>query len=413
MTQTFNILFYIRRDKEDSTGKVPIYCRITVNGERTELAIKREVQIDRWISSSQKVMGTNEESRSINTYIDTVRTKINDHRNKLETANKTITAEAIKKSYLGISEKKISLIAIFEEHNRKVKSLIDKGFAAGTHERYETCLKHLNEFIEWKYKVEDFNVEDVNNEFITELDYYLRSVRNCANNTTVKYIKNFKKIIRIALANGWITKDPFLNYKAKLEKIDRGFLTQEELDITRGKTFSMPRLEQVKDIFLFQCYTGLAYSDVKALTSIHLIKDGDGELWINTHRKKTNTEVHVMLLPEAIEILDKYRGSLECTYKGVLLPVLSNQKMNGYLKEIADLCGIKKNLSTHLARHTFATTTTLAQGVSLESVSKMLGHSSLKTSQIYARMMDSRVATEMKVLRGKLSQPKNDTSIIK
>jgi len=403
MKKTFNILFYIRRDKADSNGRVPIYCRITVNGERSELAIKRDVQVDRWIPNSQKVMGSNEESRSINAYINTVRIKINDHRNKLESSDKTVSAESIKNSYLGIIEGSKSLIAIFEEHNRKVKSLINKDFAAGTFERYETCLKHLKEFVEWKYKVADYYVEDVNHEFITELDYYLRSVKNCANNTTIKYIKNFKKIVRIALANGWITKDPFLNYKSKLEKIDRGYLTQSELDTLRSKTFSTTRLEQVKDIFVFQCFTGLAFSDVKSLSHANIVKDLEGELWINTHRRKTNTEVHVMLLPEAIDVTNKYRDDVECLYKGVLLPVLSNQKMNGYLKEIGDICGITKNLSTHLARHTFATTVTLAKGVSLESVSRMLGHTNLKTTQVYARMMDSRVATEMKVLRGKLS----------
>lgn len=402
MTKNFNVLFYIRKDKADAQGNVPIYCRITVDGKRSELALKRYIPVSKWNSEAGKVRGTNDEAKGINTYIDAVYRKIEDHNTELFKDGKAITAEALKNAFLNITQKSKSLFAIFEDHNNKVRSLINQDFAAGTLERYETVLKHLTEFVKAKYNLTDFFVADVDNEFIHEFDYYLRAVRHCENNTTVKYLKNFKKIIRIALSNGWITKDPFINYKVKLKKIDRGFLTQEELDAITAKNFSTPRLNQIKDTFLFQCYTGLAYADIKKLTRDQIIPGADGELWIITHRMKTDTSVNVPLLPEALAIIEKYKDHPQCDNSGLLLPVLSNQKMNAYLKEIADLCGITKNVSSHLARHTFATTVTLANGISLEAVSKMLGHANLNTSRIYARMLDSRVSDEMKALKSRM-----------
>lgn len=401
MTKNFSILFYIRKDKANNQGQVPIYCRITVNGKRSELAIKRYTQESKWNSDGEHVRGNTEEVKSINTFIDTVRRKIQDHHHKLLENGDAITSEAIKNSFLGISQVTRSLFAIFEEHNSQVRSLVNQDFAAGTLERYETVLRHLKEFVSSKYHLTDFLLKDVDYEFIQGFDYYLRSARHCENNTTVKYLKNFKKIIRIGLANGWITIDPFLKYKVKLRKVDRGFLTQEELNTITEKQFSTPRLNQIKDAFLFQCYTGLAYADIKSLKRVQLIKDADGELWISTHRTKTDTPVNVPVLPQAMEIIERYKDHPECGSKGLLLPVLSNQKMNAYLKEIADVCGIQKNISSHLARHTFATTVTLANGISLEAVSKMLGHTNLNTSRIYARMLDSRVSDEMKVLKNR------------
>ncbi len=401
MTKNFNILFYIRKDKADSQGIAPIYCRITVDGKRSELAIKRDIHISKWDSSKCYVKGHSEEVKTLNAYIDSVRSKIYEHQKALMEANKPITAEAIKNSFLGISQKSKSLFLLFEEHNAKVKQLIGKDFAAGTYERYVTSLSHLKDFVAHHYQLSDFFVSNVNHEFIQEFDHYLRSVRNCANNTTVKYLKNFKKIIREAIAKGYLNVDPFLSYKVKLKKVDRGFLTMEEIESIEQKTFSIQRLNQVKDIFIFQCYTGLAYADVKKLTKDNVITGADGELWINTRRTKTNNIVNIPLLPKAVEILKKYENSPYCINKNILLPVLTNQRTNAYLKEIGDLCGINKNMSSHLARHSYATSITLSNGVSLEVVSKLLGHSSLSSTRIYSRLLDSRVSEEMKSLQKK------------
>jgi len=402
MIHTYNLMFHLRYDKKQQDGTVPIYCRITIDGQRAELALKRYVLPDRWSPSRQLPVGRDEQSRGIARYIETVRAKLNEHQRLMEEAGKEVTAKSLKDEYLGVNQKSQSLVALFEDHNAKVKALIGNGYAAGTYERYQTCLRHLKAFIRSRYDANDFNVRQLDYKFISEFDFYLRTARKCANNSAVKYLKNFKKVVRLAISYGWISADPFLHYNTKLEKIDRGFLTQTEIDTVADKFFDIPRLDMVRDAFLFQCYTGLAYADMKKLTPANVVRDEQGNLWISTERKKTGNPVNVPLLEQALRILDKYRGHPLCATRGVLLPVLSNQKMNAYLKEIGDVCGIRKRLSSHLGRHSFGTSVTLANGVSLEAVSKMLGHSDMSTTRIYARMLDSRVSDEMTALRTKL-----------
>lgn len=240
--------------------------------------------------------------------------------------------------------------------------------------------------------------QNIDHGFITAYDFYLRSHRNCGNNTAVKYIKNFKKIIRIFIANGWLDKDPFVRYTAKLREVVRSYLTLDELKVIDEKEFASVRIMQVKDIFLFSCFTGLAYADVKKLKRSEISNGVDGQLWIFTSRQKTDTASRIPLLPPAAKILLKYQQHPECINHNSALPVLSNQKMNSYLKEIADCCGITKELTYHIARHTFATSVTLANGVSIESVSKMLGHTNIKTTQHYAKILDAKVGKDMTML---------------
>ena len=255
-------------------------------------------------------------------------------------------------------------------------------------ERYETSLKHTKDFLLWKYNLTDINIEKIDYAFIMEYEFYLRSERKCANNTAVKYIKNFHKIINQCLANGWLSKDPFVNYKAKIKEVIREFLTEKEVEEIINKEFVSQRLELVRDIFVFSCFTGLAYIDVKQLTKDNISLGIDGDKWIFKNRQKTDTASKIPLLPMAQEVIDKYANHPVCKNENRLLPILTNQKMNAYLKEIADVCGIKKELTFHIARHTFATTVTLSNGVPIETVSKMLGHTNLKTTQHYAKILD-------------------------
>jgi site-specific recombinase XerD len=275
---------------------------------------------------------------------------------------------------------------------------------AGTVQRYRTSLKYTVEFMKWKYGVADMDLKKINHEFIMEYDFYLRSVRRCANNSTVKYLKNFNKIIRIALASGWIDKNPFSNYRAKVKKVERVFLTSSGLSTMQKKPMASRRLSQVRDIFLFCCYTGLSYIDVHKLTTSQIIEGIDGKKWIAILRQKTNVRTRIPLLPQALALIDIYEHSAERRITGQLLPVLSNQKMNSYLKEIADVCGINKELTFHIARHTFATTITLLNGVPIESVSKMLGHTNIQTTQHYAKILDVKVSSDMAMLEEKLSR---------
>lgn len=347
--------------------------------------------------------GTNEESKTINAFLSTVRLKLGEHYRLLMEANKPITPETVKNAYLGILEKGKTIIDVFRYHNTQVKELLDRDFSFGTYERYCTALSHTQEFIQWKYKVSDLEIRQINYEFITEFEYYLKTVRKCSHNTAIKYITNFKKIIRICIGNGWLERDPFTNYKITLREVERECLSEAELDAVASKEFSTQRLEQVRDIFLFCCFTGLAYSDVKKLSKDHITMGIDGEKWIRINRTKTDTRSSIPLLPIPSGIIDKYANNPRCKAEDRLLPVLTNQKMNGYLKGIADLCGIAKNITSHLARHTFATTVTLTNGVPLESVSKMLGHKSVRTTQHYAKIVDRKVSDDMQLLKAKFS----------
>ncbi|WP_298344309.1 site-specific integrase [uncultured Algibacter sp.] len=403
MYHTFSILFFLQKNKATLDGKAPIYARITVNGKRAQISIQRKVLVEKWDSTTGKLKGTSAESRTINSYIDSIRHKLQKLQERFIDEGKTVTALAIKNRYLGKDRVNKMLIEIFQEHNNKVNSLVGKDFAPGTAERYRTAKRHIQEYIQKEYNTDDIPVKDVNHKFITGFEYYLKTTRKCSHNTAIKYITNFKKIIRIAYANDWISKDPFFNWKAKLKTIDREFLSKEEIQVMVEKEFSIPRLELVKDIFIFSCFTGLAYADVKKLSKDDIVVGIDGKRWIKTKRSKTDTRSNIPILEIPKEIIRKYAEHLDVIDSDNLLPVLSNQKMNSYLKEIADSCGITKNLTFHLARHTFATTVTLTNGVPIESVSKMLGHKSLKTTQHYAKILDKKVSDDMATLREKFS----------
>jgi len=410
MNKTFGLLFYLKKSKANASGKLPIYLRITIDGKRTEISTKRTIEIEKWSVEANKAIGRTEDIREVNAYLDSLISRVYQSHRDLIQDNKEVTAETLKNKFLGVEEKQVTLITLFKDHNKRVEKLIGKGYSAGTLERYKTVFKHLQEFMKHNYNVSDICFNRINHKYITDFEFYLKSERNCAHNSAIKYIKNFKKIVRIAIASDLITKDPFLNYKVQLKVVKREFLSEEEIQTMLEKDLHTHRLEIVRDIFIFCCYTGLAYSDVKKLSKDSIVIGIDGEKWIKTNRTKTGTRSNIPLLPPALKLLKKYENSPLSVSKGVLLPVLSNQKSNAYLKEVADLCGIKKNLTTHLARHTFATTVTLSNGVGIESVSKMLGHTSIKTTQHYAKILDRKVSDDMAILKQKFTdqytQPK-------
>lgn len=275
-------------------------------------------------------------------------------------------------------------------------------FTYTTYIRYTTSMAYTRNFMNWKYKIEYIDIKKIDFEFISEYCYWLKSIKNCNHNTALKYISNFRKIVNITLSHGWLTKNPFQGFKMSQKEVMREALTEEQIQSITIKEFSTDRLIQVKDAFLFACFTGLAYADIQKLKSSEIATGIDGEQWIFTHRKKTDTTSRIPLLPMTLEILKKYKDNAECINKDQVLPIPSNQKMNAYLKEIADVCGIKKNLTFHLARHTFATTVTLSNGVPIETVSKLLGHKNLRTTQHYAKIIDRKVSEDMLMLKVKL-----------
>ncbi|WP_299760916.1 site-specific integrase [uncultured Pontibacter sp.] len=301
-----------------------------------------------------------------------------------------------------MEEKPVLLLEVFRMHNEQMSKLVGKDYAPGTMDRYSTSLQHTRDFIKWKFGTEDIDVKKLSYQFITDYEFWFKTVRNCAHNTTIKYLANFKKVIHICLKNGWLERDPFLGFKMSKREVVRECLTEAELQRMAEKEFVTDRLGQVRDVFLFSCYTGLAYVDVQQLKRSEIGEGMNGERWIFTKRQKTETPSRIPLLPVPLEILDRYQDHPQCLYQDRVLPVLSNQKMNAYLKEIADVCGIRKPLTFHIARHTFATTITLSNGVPIETVSRMLGHRNLKTTQHYAKILDQKVSDDMQQLRGRL-----------
>ncbi len=404
MSHSLSLLFYVKKSKADEHGMANIYLRITLDGRRAECSIHRKIHSSEWNSKTQLALGNSMVSQEVNRELGVIKNKIYLIQHQFQRVEKEYTAIDLRDTYLGKGKTLKMLLDIFQEHNDKVESLIGKDFAAGTAERYRTCKKHVTAFIKKKYKKNDIPVQDVDHKFITGLEYYLKTTRNCAHNSTIKYITNFKKIIRIAHANDWIDKDPFVHWKGKLKIVEREFLTEGEIQKIIELELLMERLEQVRDIFIFCCFTGLAYVDVKKLNKSDIVLGADGEEWVKTKRSKTDTRSNIPILPIAKTIIEKYKDNELLKEKDLVLPVLSNQKMNAYIKEIATLAGIAKNLTFHLARHTFATTVTLTNGVPIESVSKMLGHTNLRTTQHYAKILDMKVGKDMAILRSKYAE---------
>lgn len=403
MKTKITLHFYAKSTKVNASGKLPIYVRLTVNGQRLEFSSKKFIEKTKWSSELAKMKGNTEEARSINSYLDMMRSKVLSAEMELLHKEEELSIENFQSILLEKNKNHRMLIPVFQDHNSKMKELLGKKYAPGTLQRFEVTLNHIQNFLQWKFNVTDIRIDKVDHCFITELEFYLRSVKNCSNNTSVKYVRNFRKIIKICLNNDWLEKNPFSRYEGKVIEVDKEFLTEEEIQKIYTKKFTNARLELVRDIFIFCCFTGLAYIDVQQLRKDHLGIGIDGNKWIFKNRQKTDTRSKIPLLPIAEELIQKYSDHPKCINEERILPVLSNQKMNSYLKEIGDVCCIQKEITFHMARHSFATSVTLTNGVPIESVSKMLGHKSLRTTQHYAKIVDKRVSDDMALLKQKLA----------
>jgi integrase len=404
MRNNLSVLFYIRRANANKVQESRVYMRVTLNGRRIDFSTGKSVEIAKWSSRINGLKGNGEEARKFNLYLANQRSLVFDFAMKKESANEPFTINDIKNLFVSDDKDAPRLIDSFEKVVAKIKMLVGKEYVQATYKRYLITLEKLKRFIKAEFNTTDIPLKDLDYSFVARFEYYLKTEDNLANNTAMKYIKNLKKVIHEAQSYGWIDNDPFVRFKCSYKPSNRTFLTQEELDRIEKKDVHINRLDRVKDIFLFSCYTGLAYSEIERLSTDHLVKDPDGETLIKINRKKTNVGVIVPLLPQAAAIIKKYEDDPLANYKGTLLPVTSNQKINAFLKEIAVLCDISKNLTFHMARHTFATTVTLSNGVPIETVSKILGHTSIKTTQIYGKIVDLKVSEDMRILRKKMEQ---------
>ncbi|WP_268223483.1 site-specific integrase [Sinomicrobium oceani] len=406
MSANYSLLFYLKKPKNYAGGPQPIYMRLTVEGRRSEISTGRKCEPDRWNPHANRAKGTKEMIRQLNQHLDTIERKVHGAYLELVNEDAVISIETLKKKYLREDEKKSRekmLIEVFEAHNKKVESLIGKDYSKGTHKNFEYSLNHLRNFLAHYYDVTDYIIADIDLAFIENYEFYLKTEKGCIPITAQKYIKHLRKIINFCLSHRWITENPFAFYKSTAKPTPKSFLSAEELRKIESKELSNPRLRHVRDIFVFCCYTGLTYGDVKKLKRSDIVIGFDGSPWITTNRQKTSVASNLPLLPQALEIINRYQDYPPCVQSGLALPVKSNQKMNEYLKEIADLSDVSKNLTFHLSRHTFATTVTLANRVPIETVARMMGHTKLKTTQHYAKLLDTRVKDDMLQLEKKLS----------
>lgn len=401
MSNFFSLLIYPKTNRPDKNGQCMIYARVTVDGQRAEFSLQRKVHPSCWNNGSSRVKGSKPQVKELNRFLDEVQSRLLKIQGEYVREGKYYTANMLRNGFLGADKNQKTLLTLYKEHNEEISELVGREYSLGGYQRHVRTRKHLGAFILKEYHINDIPLGEVDLHFIKRFELYLKVSKIGARNTVTKYVVNFKKIIRIAYAHDWISRDPFHHWKAVWEPVEREALTESELNKLIKQDFEIERLNLVKDLFLFCCFTGLSYADVKKLSSDRIVVNMKGRPIIKTHRSKTNTHSIVPLLPSAESILRKYHSFHESNYGGLLLPVISNQKLNAYLKEIAHVCKIKKKLTFHLARHTFATTVTLSNGVPIESVSRMLGHRSLRTTQIYAKVVDKKLQLDMDVIRGK------------
>ena len=403
---TFGIQFVLRLPKNKKDEMAVVYARITVNGRRAEISLKSKVSINNWDEAKGRAKGKREEIIKLNSHMEQVRSLIFDGYQELIQQNKSVSVDAVKAKYLGEDiEEAMTLLKMIEYH----KQVAIGKLAPGTMKNYYTTENYLKKFVKHQYNKSDISLDELNYRFILDFENFLINYESVDhhkalnNNGVMKHMERLRKIVNMAVMMDLLEKDPFSKYKLHFDKVERGHLTKEELKVLSKKNFKIERLQSVLDMFLFSCHTGLAYIDIFNLTQENIVKGIDGRDWLMTNRQKTNTTVRVPLLPEAVQLIKKYKDHPVAVAKGTLFPVVSNQRMNGYLKEIAEICGIDKNFTFHLARHTFATTVTLSNGVPIESVSKMLGHTSIRTTQIYAKVVEHKLSEDMQNLRERMA----------
>lgn len=401
---SFAILFFIRESRVRKDGTTSIEVVLTVNGERCSFSTGKKVKVTSWDKNKQLVKGKDEEATSLNNYLKSVKAKLYEKEAELLDRGFVITAQLLYDAYFDkvACLKERSLLNILEEHNTERKAMVGKTVAPATYWVFEYTARLLKEFILQKYGREDLYLRELNLSFIQGFHSFLLGEKKMGQNSSTKHLKFLKKLLNLAVSNSYISYNPVNAYKVEREPVEIDFLDEEELRKIINFDTPIPRFERAKDMFLFGCFTGLSYIDIKTLTPEHFEKDGTGRIWIKKRRVKTGVLSRIPLLPIAKLILDKYKGGDR------LLPIQDPADINKYLKDIAILCNIKKRITFHTSRHTFASTVTLANNISLEVVSKMLGHTNTRMTTHYAKLIDRCIGEQMDKLMDTFTEEGND-----
>ncbi|MFT3949151.1 MAG: site-specific integrase [Agriterribacter sp.] len=399
MDSKITIHFIGKKSRLTSHRLLPIYLRVTMDGKRFEVATHQHTDPSLWLPGAGKVAGSSDTAILTNMALDEIRRKVYEYRDRIYKEQREFNVNTLREKWFGQDRNTRTLLEVVRLSVLDLEKLVTKGvYKRSTLTKYKTTEKHLIEFLKWRNLGADVLLMDLRLPFAGQFVYYLQSEKGMTVNSSGKMVKNLKKIVRDCVDKDWLDSDPFYRYKVKHVDPKVPHLTAEELRLLEEKEISVRRLATVRDIFIFSCYTGFAYIDVATLTLKNLKTGIDGKNWLIKNRQKTDISERVPVLPPVAAIIEKYKLYCLRSPDRKLLPVPSNQKVNAYLKELSDICGIQKKITFHIARHTFATTVTLENGVPMESVSKMLGHRSIKTTQIYARVTDKKISDDTVVL---------------
>jgi site-specific recombinase XerD len=404
LNQTFSILFWLNRAKMNSKGLAPIWLRITVDGTRAECSTSRQILPEHWDVDKGEATNACAEAEVINEYLLNVRLEVKKRYNILLTTKEYVSAEDVKNNFRGKKEVKKTFFDVVKQFIAFHKQRFEKEeLSEGRFKRFSVLQHKCESFISANYKKNDLVLDSIQLPFVVQFQHYLLTVDDIGHNTTMKYSKDLKQVMKFAVSMGYLVTNPFECFKCTYKKVKRTCLDETELDKIINLKLSIPRLEEVRDCFVFSCFTGYAFSDAHALRPSNVTLGIDRKKWIIHDRIKSDNPENVPLLPKALEIVEKYKDHAYCLKYNKLLPVNSNQRYNAYLKEIADLAGITKKLTTHVARHTFATTVCLTNGVPIETVQKLLAHGDIRTTQIYAQIVPIKVSADMQNLANRLT----------
>lgn len=401
MRSTFKVLFYLKRNAPKKNGLIPVMCRITVNGKISQFSCKLDVEEKTWNIELGRVSGRSTVAQETNRMLDKIRVGINKAYQDICDKENYVTAEKVRNVFLGMGMNHETLLVVFRQHNEDYEKQVGKIKSLRSYWKYCIVYKHLEEFIKQRYKVSDIALKELAPAFITDFELFLRTEKNHCNNTVWSYMMPFRSIIFMAINNGWLQRDPFYAYSITKEETKRGFLSKEEINLLIKGTFKKPSYTLIRDLFIFCTFTGLSWTDMANLTKENLQTSFDGHLWIKTNRQKTRTESNIRLLDVAKHIIEKYDGM---TDDDKLLPVPCYVNCKNSIKVIAKKCGIEKNVTWHMSRHTYATTVCLSNDVPIETLSKMLGHRSIRTTQIYAKITAEKVSRDMEKLSKQIAQ---------
>ena len=379
-------------------------CRITVNGKISQFSCKLDVDEKHWDVKTGRMTGRSVVALEANRMLDKIRVGINKAYQDICDKDNYVTAEKVRNAFLGMGMNHETLLAVFRQHNEDYAKQVGKIKSQRSYWKYCTVYNHLSEFIRQRYKVSDIALKELAPAFITDFELFLRTEKNHCTNTIWSYMMPFKRIIYMSINNGWLQRDPFYAYSITKEETKRGFLSKEEIKMLIEGSFKKKSYELIRDLFIFCCFTGLSWTDMANLTKENLQISFDGHLWIKTNRQKTGTETNLRLLEVPLRIIKKYEG---CSEDGKLLPVPCYPNCKNGIKVIAKKCGIEKNVTWHSARHSFATTVCLSNDMPIETLSKMLGHRSIRTTQIYAKITAEKVSNDMEKLSQALAPMEN------